>query len=358
MRLDHLWLIDFRNYTASELSLPAGLLAVTGENGAGKTNLLEAVGYLATQSSFRGVGNDALVRAGSTQAVVRGAGGRGPRELLLEAEIRPAGRGRMTVNRQPVRRAAELADALRVTVFSPDDLELVKAGPTGRRRYLDEILASLHPRHDAARRDFERVLKQRNALLSQAAATRGPLPADIATTLEVWNARLVQTGEAVGTARAELVAALQPVVAKAYADLGGGAVTVAYDAPWREHGLAPALAAARPEELRRGISVIGPHRDELALTISGMPARTHASQGEQRSLALALRLAAHDLVTDQVGEPPLLLLDDVFSELDPARSQALLDHLPAGQSVLTTASTPPPGVTPEAVVRVADGRVV
>lgn len=363
MRLDHLWVVDFRNYEAAELALAAGLTVMVGLNGAGKTNMLEAIAYLATLSSFRGVGNDALIRNGAAQAVVRGEGERAGRALLIEAEVRPTGRGRVTVNRQPLRRTADLSGALRVSVFSPDDLELVKAGPTGRRRYLDDALASLHPRNDAARRDLERVVRQRNALLAQAAG-RPKLPDDVAATLEVWDARLVQIGEAVGAARADLVARLEPVVAKAYAQVagdGGGAARaagVAYDAPWRAQGLAAALGAARRDELRRGVTLVGPHRDELALTIGGMPARSHASQGEQRSLALALRLAAHDVVSELVGEPPLLLLDDVFSELDPGRSDALLGHLPPGQAVLTTAGPIPAGAHAERVLRIDAGRIL
>lgn len=361
MRLDHLWLGDFRNYASLDLALPAGLLAVTGGNGSGKSNLLEAIAYLATLGSFRGVPNEALIRTGCPQAVVRGEGVRGDRTLLVECEIRPNGRGRTTINRQPLRRSADLSTALRATVFAPDDLELVKAGPTGRRRYLDDALAALHPRHAAARKDFERVVRQRNALLTQAAKAGGRLTDDMATTLEVWDARLVVTGEAVGTARAELVLRLEPAVGKAYAAVAAespGTASLSYEAEWREAGLAAALRRSRRDELRRGVSLVGPHRDDLSLSVNELPARTHASQGEQRSLALALRLAAHDVVTEAVGEPPLLLLDDVFSELDPARSHALLEHLPPGQSVLTTAGLIPPEAHPERVVRVVNGTLV
>jgi DNA replication and repair protein RecF len=364
MWLRTLWVTDFRNYEQAELTMPPGLTVVVGANGEGKTNLLEAVAFLTTLDSFRGVPNEALVRDGCSQAVVRGEGRRAGRELLVEAEIVPSGRGRVSVNKQRVRRASDLLEALRVTVFSPDDLELVKGGPAGRRRYLDDTLVALHPRHDALRRDLERILRQRTALLRQSG---GRLTPDVATTLEVWDAKLAVVGEALATARAGLVARLEPALAKAYGDLAasGASVTAAYEAPWREAGLAAALAAARHEELRRGVCVVGPHRDELRLTLAGMPARTHASQGEQRSLALALRLAAHRLVAETLDEVPVLLLDDVFSELDPGRSEALLHHLQlgsfghaaGGQAVLTTAGHIPPGAPAEQVVRVVDGRL-
>ncbi|HWC10762.1 MAG TPA: DNA replication/repair protein RecF [Acidimicrobiales bacterium] len=369
MQLDHLWLTDFRSWTAAELALSGGLTVVRGRNGAGKTNLLEAVGYLATLSSFRGAPAEALVRHGAEQAVVRGEGRRGDRTVLVEVEIRPRGRGRVVLNRQPVRRASDLFDALRVSVFSPDDLVLVKGPPAGRRRWLDDALVSLHPRYDALRRDFERVVRQRTTLLGQAG---GRLTPDVATTLDVWDAKLTETGEALAGARADLLARMEPLVAKAYCDLagcvpGGTIVGLRYDAPWRERGLAAGLVDSRADELRRGVSLLGPHRDDVVLTLADLPARTHASQGEQRTLALALRLAAHTVVAEEVGEPPLLLLDDVFSELDADRSARLVEHLTpglrgpnavAGQALLTTTGPVPAGAVPERVLRVADGRLV
>lgn len=354
MWLRHLWVTDFRSYAAVDLELPRGLTVVRGANGEGKTNLLEAVGYLATLASFRGVPAEALVREGCAQAVVRGDGERGGRQLLVEAEIVPGGRGRVSVNKQRVRRGSDLLGALRVSVFSPDDLELVKGGPSARRRYLDDTLVALHPRYDALRRDLERILRQRTALLRQSGGRPTP---EIAATLDVWDAKLAAAGEALADARADLVGRLEPALAKAYADLAPerGLIAAAYDAPWRAAGLAAALADARAEELRRGVCLVGPHRDDLSLRINAMPARTHASQGEQRSLALALRLAAHRLVADALDEVPILLLDDVFSELDPDRTDALLHHLPAGQALLSTAGLLPAGATPDQVVTVAGG---
>ena len=354
MKLSRLWLHDFRNYESADLTLPPGLTVVRGANGEGKTSLLEGIGYLATLASFRGVPGEALVREGSAQAVVRGEGERNGRQLLVEAEIALHGRGRVAVNKQRLRRSSDLLDAMRVSVFAPDDLELVKAGPSARRRYLDDTLVALSPKHEATRRDLDRILRQRTALLRQSG---GRLTPDIATTLDVWDSKLVVTGEALADARAGLVADLEPALAKAYADLSPtrGAVTVDYDAPWRNGGLAAALAEARTDELRRGVCLVGPHRDELTLRINAMPARTHASQGEQRSMALALRLAAHRLVADALDDVPVLLLDDVFSELDPARTENLLHHLPRGQAVLTTAGPLPAGAEPEQVVTVTAG---
>jgi DNA replication and repair protein RecF len=245
---------------------------------------------------------------------------RGRRELLLEAEVPVAGRARVAVNRQPLKRTRDLLGALRVTVFSPDDLVLVKGSPGERRRYLDDLLVALHPKHDALRAELERVLRQRNTLLRQLG---GRLTAEAAPTLDVWDAKLVEAGEALATAREELVATLEPVLARAYADVAGADLVAwaHYEAPWRTKGLAAALAIARADEVRRGTSLVGPQRDDLVL------------------------------------EPPVLLLDDVFSELDAVRSEALVAHLPPGQVLLTTADALPPGAPPDLVLRVSDGQL-
>ena len=353
MRVTRVWLTDFRSYAAAELAPAAGLTVIAGDNGEGKTNLLEAIGYLATRASFRGAPGEALVRAGCERAVVRAEAERDGRALLVEAELAVAGRDRILVNRQPLKRTRDLLEALRVTLFSPDDLVLVKGGPGERRRLLDAALVGLHPKHDALQADVERVLKQRNTLLKQAG---GRLGDDIAATLDVWDAKLAERGEQLRVARASLTAALEPEVGKAYDQVASSAADVAlrYLPSW-EGALADALAASRTDDVRRGLTLVGPHRDELVLTIGGLPARTHASQGEQRSLALALRLAVHRSIAEVVGTPPVLLLDDVFSELDPDRSAALLEALPAGQSLLTTAGPIPDGARPELVVRVRGG---
>lgn len=354
MRLTRLWLTDFRSYASAELEPdPDGLTVVVGANGQGKTNLLEAIGYLATLSSFRGAPGEALVRMGADAAFVRAQGERDGRDLLIEAELRPSGRDRVFVNKQRLARTRDLLGALRVSVFSPDDLFLVRGGPSERRRYLDEVLVALHPRNDAVRSDVERALKQRNALLKQAG---GRLSPEVASTLDVWDATLARVGAELAAARAELVGALEPLVAKAYAELAGVPVDVvgAYQRSWAGD-LAEALAAARDTDLRRAVTTVGPHRDDVAFTIDGLPSRTHASQGEQRSLALALRLGGHALVAETTGSAPVLLLDDVFSELDPDRAAALVAHLPAGQALLTTAGILPPDIRPARTVTVRDG---
>lgn len=356
MQLRRLWLTDFRGYRHAEVAFDPGLTAVVGSNGQGKTNLLEAIAYLATLGSFRGAPLDALIRSGAERAVVRAEGERDGRTLLLEAELVAGGRNRTQLNRQPLRRARDLLGAMRVTVFSPDDLSLVKGGPGERRAYLDDTLVTLHPRHDQARSDLDRVMRQRGALLKQAG---GRLTDEVALTLDVFDAKLVTAGEALAEARRELVGELAPVLSAAYDRVArrSAAVTITYEPPWMVEGLAHALAAARRDDLRRGVSTVGPHRDEVDLAIGGLPGRTHGSQGEQRSVALALRLAAHEVVTRRIDTPPVLLLDDVFSELDPDRSAALLDALPSGQTVLTTATALPVGAVPGKVLSVEEGTV-
>jgi DNA replication and repair protein RecF len=334
VRLARLWLTDFRSYASADIAFAPGLTALLGQNGEGKTNVMEAIGYLATLSSFRGAPNDALVRAGASSAIVRAEGEREGRQLLIEAEIAATGRGRVQVNKQKLARTRDLLGALRVSVFAPDDLELVKGGPAERRRYLDDALVARRPAFDSLRSDLDRILRQRNALLKQSG---GRLSPEVEATLMVWDAKFIETGEALADARYELVQELGPALDLAYSQVAGRPVpvTISYDAPWREQGLAAALVL---------------HLDQL-------PSRTHASQGEQRSLALSLRLAAHRVVTDATGSPPILLLDDVFSELDPDRSAALLEHLPPGQTVLSSAAGLPPGASPELVLRVSNATI-
>ncbi len=368
VRLRQLWLSDFRSYREAVLEPDPELTVIVGQNGDGKTNLLEAVGYLATLASFRGAPEEALVRVGAERAVVRAAvepaGGprTGPaRQVLLEAELRPAGRDRVLVNRQPLRRRRDLLGSLRVTVFGPDDLVLVKGGPGERRRLLDETLVACAPRHHVTKSELDRVVRQRNSLLRQVANAGGRLGLEAAATLEVWDAKLSELGEILGRARCRLVERLQPATAAACDRVAGGPAQVGlrYSPAWLEgpNGLAGALARSRGDDLRRGMTTVGPHRDELELTVGGHPARTHASQGEQRSLALSLRLGTHDVVEAVTGSPPVLILDDVFSELDDQRGAALLAHLPPAQVLLTTTGPLPAGARPGRSVVVGRGGI-
>jgi DNA replication and repair protein RecF len=356
--VERLELVDFRNYEAATFLLTGGTTVVVGDNGQGKTNLAEALAYLASLSSFRGAPPEALVRVGADLAIVRASlRDDDGRESLVEAEVAAAGRGRVQVNRQRLSRTRDLLGVVRVTVFSPDDLVLVKGAPGDRRRFMDGALVDLAVKYDALRLELDRVLKQRNMLLRQVA---GRLDGDAAHTLDVWDAKFSDVGEQFGRARAALVEQSFPHVEAAYRELAGASteVTMRYDPAWRAAGLGAALAAARGDDLRRAVSTVGPHRDELELRIAGLPARTHASQGEQRTLALALRLGVHRLVADRTGTTPVLVLDDVLSELDAHRATALLGSLPAGQIVITTAGTIPAAAVPDRVIRIADGAIV
>lgn len=356
MLIRTLELQNFRSYESASITLGDGLTAIVGENGQGKTNLLEAIGWIAGMGSFRGAPDDALIRLGTDAAVLR-ATVESPdgREQLVEAELPRVGRNRIQVNRQRLSRARDLLGVVQVTVFSPDDLELVKNGPSLRRRWIDDALVSRHPKHDALRTDLERILKQRNALLR---SVHGRLDHDAAFTLDVWDGKLAAAGDAVRLARETLLAEMAPQLAAAYDAVArrSAEVETVYEASW-DGDLAEALVRSRDADVRRGVSTIGPHRDEIVLRIGGAPARTHASQGEQRSLALSLRLAADAAVREAGVAEPVLLLDDVFSELDPGRAEALLDALPGGQRLLTTAAWLPPGATPDRVLKVIDGTI-
>jgi DNA replication and repair protein RecF len=354
--LRRLWLNDFRSYASAEVAFAPGVTLLVGRNGQGKTNVLEAIGYAGSQASFRGASTETMVRAGCDRAVVRADVERDGRDLLLEAELAASGRGRMLVNKQRVSRRRDVLGLLPTTVFTPDDLVLVKGGPAERRRYLDDSLVQLRPSNDALRAEVDRVLRQRNTLLKQAG---GRLTPEIAATLDVWDAKFADAGQRLADARVALVGRLEPLVIEAAGQLSGSdaKVALAYEAAWLGDGLAEALARGRDADVRRGVTLVGPHRDELVLLLDGRPARTQASQGEQRTVALALRLGAHRLAADHLGVAPVLLLDDVFSELDPSRSEALLQHLPPGQTILTTAGAVPAGAHPDVVLEVVDSTI-
>ena len=351
MYVEQVSLTNFRNYLSAQLfPAPDGVTLLQGDNGSGKTNLLEAIAYLSTVRSFRGAPKSALVRNGADQAVLRANAHRAGRSILVEAELNLDGKDRFRLNRQPLRRHEDLLGAVLVTIFSPQDIEVVKGSPQSRRDYLDDLLIALQPKHAAACSELERVLKQRNALLRSA---NGSLRGSMASTLDIWDIKLATAGEAVAEARQSLVPALEEETDRAYrqlsaasGDAGTGVVGLRYERSW-EGPLLSALAAARAEDARRGATTVGPQRDDLYMSVQGLAARTQASQGEQRSLALSLRLGGHALVAARQGTSPVLLLDDVFSELDPGRSAALAECLPVGQA-LVTAAGPVPSALPVA----------
>ncbi len=364
MRVAHLSLRDFRSYPEVELALDPGVTALVGPNGQGKTNLVEAIGYLATLGSHRVAADAPLVRLGAERAVVRGSVVRDDRSLLVEVEITPGRVNRARVNRSPVARPREVLGILRTVLFAPEDLAVVKGDPAERRRFLDDLLVQRTPRYAGVRSDYDRVLKQRNALLRSGRGRAGSV--DLRT-LEVWDTHLAAAGAELLAGRIELVEALRPLVDKAYQAVAessfasSGPAEIAYrssmgaDVPLvadREL-LAAALlhqvAEVRKAELERGVSLVGPHRDELLLTLGPLPAKGYASHGESWSFALALRLASYDLLraeTDAGGEP-VLVLDDVFAELDDHRRARLADMVKGAEQVLVTAAVP--GDVPEAL---------
>jgi len=351
--LRHLELSDFRIFRhASVAPEPDGTTVITGANGSGKTSVLEALAYLGTRRSFRGAPPEALVRTGAATAIVRAELDNAGTPSSVDAEIDPTSRSRIRVNRKSVSGRRDLGAAAPCTIFSPDDLSIISGGPKGRRDLLDDALALLDAEGARAADDTERILRQRGALLRQSG---GRASAEVTATLDVWDQRLVDAGKVLVAAREHLVADLTGLVGTAYAHVAGAGdrevVQQRYVRSW-DGELSSALESSRREDLRRGVNTVGPHRDDLSLVLDGREARTHASQGEQRCLALALRLGVHQLVRDRTPLVPILLLDDVFSELDPARSKALVDELPPGQSILTTAAPLPEGIAVARVIPV------
>jgi len=373
--VSHLALTDFRSYPHVELALEPGITAFVGPNGQGKTNLVEAIGYLATLSSHRVPTDAALVRSGADRAVVGARVQRAGRATTVEVEITPGRANRARVNGGSPVRARDVLGVLRTVQFAPEDLALVKGDPDGRRRFLDELLVQLRPPLAAVIVDYERVLRQRSALLKSAAgALRSSRGADLRT-LDVWDAKLAASGARIVAARRSLVAALAPAVTDAYAQVSAasGEARISYraslDAALDDPGdagdehlveaqLLEAMGRLRSKEIERGVSLVGPHRDDLTLTLGELPAKGYASHGESWSYALALRLGSATLLRGGPGThewsgdwgpdgDPVLILDDVFAELDGRRRDRLADLVaPAGQ-VLVTAAVP--GDVPEAL---------
>ncbi|SBW29188.1 DNA replication/repair protein RecF [Protofrankia symbiont of Coriaria ruscifolia] len=400
MYLTHLSLVDFRSYPALDLLLAPGVNTFVGSNGQGKTNLLEAVGYLATLGSHRVASDAPLIREGATSAALRARIVRGDRAALVEIEIIPGRANRARLNRAPLVRPHDVLGLLAMVFFAPEDLALVKGDPAGRRRFLDDLLVARTPRLAGVLADYDKVLRQRSTLLRTAGAARRSGRAGDLRTLDVWDSHLVHHGCELLAARLGLLEALRPRVEAAYcavaspatqpsaapagsvgpagstgpaAPVGGTELTgVEYrstvvarvgdrlvsDRAVLEEAMFAELAAARQQEIERGVTLVGPHRDELLLSINGRPARGYASHGESWSLALALKLASFELLQDDQREP-VLLLDDVFAELDANRRARLAELVSSAEQVLVTAAVEEdvPAALAGARFKVADGQV-
>jgi DNA replication and repair protein RecF len=364
LHLTQLSLVDFRSYAGLELEFEPGVCVLVGPNGFGKTNVVEAVGYLATHGSHRVAQDAPLVRIGAERAVIRAAVHHEDRSALLELEINPGRANRARVNRNAVQRPRDALGYLRTVLFAPEDLALVKGDPANRRQFLDELLVARTPRFAAVRADYERALKQRNALLRSAAqvrrANRGG--AVDMSTLDLWDGHLASAGAQLLAGRLDLVQALNPLVAKGYGLIAGrdsalleyrpsfelrsGAEQPAdsdspADGEALRAALLQALADGRREEIERGMTLIGPHRDELALLLDhghgAVPAKAYASHGESWSFALSAKLAAFELLRAEAIEP-VLILDDVFAELDSSRRAQLAAVAAQAEQVLITAA--------------------
>ncbi len=350
MHVSRLTLHDFRSYDSIEIDLEPGATAFIGSNGQGKTNLVEAIDYLSRLDSHRVSGDAPLVRSGAESAVVRADVVRGDRTALLELEITPGKSNRARINRGALPRTRDLIGVLRTVMFSPEDLALVKGDPSDRRRFLDSLLVLRTPRLAGVRADYDRVLKQRNTLLKSA---RGRRNVEIAT-LDIWDDNLARTGAELVSTRLLLLDALAPHLAEAYVRVAAAAepdrriVTATYkpsldldpdvrDQATIQQALLDEIARRRNDEMDRGISLVGPHRDDVTLMIGDLPAKGYASHGEAWSLALALRLASFELLREDEDDP-VLILDDVFAELDQGRRQQLAELVGDAEQVLVTAA--------------------
>jgi DNA replication and repair protein RecF len=369
--LTRLALTDFRSYTDVDVPLLPGVTIFSGLNGEGKTNLVEAVGYAATLASHRAAQDAPLIRKGADQAIIRAAISTSANDALVEIELNAGRANRVRLNRTPLTRPRDVLGVLRTVLFAPEDLALVKGDPGDRRRFLDDLLVAMAPRYAAVRADYDRVLKQRTALLKSAGPKGGPKGnrqsrEAVTATLDVWDAPLARTGAELLVAREHLVTVLRPHVENSYTAVAGdgrGPAAIEYRRSFEsrpaaegagathggathgdrvratEQALRAALLEVRASELDRGVCLAGPHRDELELAVRGLPARGYASHGESWSMALALRLASFDLLRDG-REDPVLILDDVFAELDTGRRDRLATLVAEAEQVLVTAAVP------------------
>jgi len=345
VRLRWLELGSFRGWQFLRFEPGAGVNVLIGDNGTGKTSVLEAIGYLASLKSFRGAPDASLVGEGASEAIVRGEFSSEGRTSLVEVAVPAAGRRSVLLDGKRPKGRAEVAERVALVAFLPDDLDLVKRGPGYRRDYLDDVATQVWPVAAAEFTEYEKTVRQRSALLRREGRHADGM------TLDVLDERLASLGSAVLARRLAVAALLEPVVAGLYGHLSErpGRVEWRYEAaglgqPDGESAaavlmplLAEALAGARRGDMERRVTTVGPHRDELVILVDGRDARTRASQGEQRSIALGLRVAAYRVLLERRQTPPVLLLDDVFSELDPGRGERLVGQLPAGQVFVTSA---------------------
>ncbi|BDI21228.1 DNA replication/repair protein RecF [Herbiconiux sp. L3-i23] len=382
MRVRHLNLVDFRNYESADVELLPGVNVFVGSNGQGKTNLVESLGYLSTLGSHRVSSDQALVRQGKDSAIVRALLAHGDREILVELQINAGSANKVQVGRSPAK-LRDLPRYLSSVLFAPEDLSLVRGDPSGRRRMLDNLLVLLSPRLAGVLSDYDRVLRQRNTLLKSARAT-GTKGAGLAT-LDIWDERLVELGSEIVAQRLSLVDQLRGHVAGAYTAIAGAdhrprlgmqvsvlandpdsddrgteRVESSIDAAELAERFRESLSRVRPRELDRAITLVGPHRDDLHLELNGLPARGYASHGESWSFALALRLAAAELVRESSSAgDPVLILDDVFAELDEPRRERLAVAVAGYEQVLVTAAVEGdiPSTLTGRLIRIRAGRI-
>ena len=357
MYVRHLGLTDFRSWPQAELELDPGRTVFIGPNGFGKTNLVEALWYSSTLGSHRVASDAPLIRAGAERAVVSTIVVNEGRELAVDLEITAGRANKARLNRSPVRSAREILGVLRAVLFAPEDLALVRGDPSERRRFLDELATTRRPTIAGVRADYDKVLRQRAALLKTAAGGRFRGDPSALETLDVWDGHLATYGAQLIAARVELVNQLSPEVEKAYQLLApatrsaairyrSSVETIEVEAAAGtvstelfEAALLAELARKRPAEVERGVCLVGPHRDDLELRLGDQIAKGFASHGESWSVALSLRLAAYELLRSE-GSDPVLLLDDVFAELDTARRRALVNVAASAEQVLVTAAVP------------------
>jgi len=364
VRIERLELTDFRNYEHLEVGFEPGNNVLVGPNGQGKTNIVEAVAYLATFSSHRVATDAALVRAGCDRAVIRSLVVQGERTIGLDVQINPGRANRLQVNRAPVRRARDAMGIVKAVMFAPEDLGLVKGDPAARRRFLDQLLVQVSPRYAAVIADYDKTIKQRNSLLRSASKAGTALEREtLQSTLDVWNDRLVTFGADLVAGRVALLERLTGPTTHAYEQVAQARNDVAMsytaaripavgtDSAEVGTALRAALGEVRSEELARGVTVLGPHRDDVELRLNDLPARGYASHGESWSLALALRLASYDVLRDDGSVEPILILDDVFAELDQQRRDRLAQVVAdaRGQVLITAAVS---GDVPESLTGV------